>query len=47
MEHPEEATLLRQQGHRLTPQRLKVLQVVKSNARHLTAEKIPATIVPE
>ncbi|KPV54814.1 hypothetical protein SE17_01450 [Kouleothrix aurantiaca] len=47
MEHLEEATLLRQQGHRLTPQRLQVLQVVKSNARHLTAEEIHAAIVPE
>ncbi len=47
MEHLEDATLLHQQGHRLTPQRLQVLQVVTSDARHLTAEEIHAAIVPE
>ena len=47
MEHLEEATLLRQQGHRLTPQRLQVLQVIKAHGNHLTAEEIHAAIVPQ
>src|SRR6266498_3388047 len=46
MEHLEEAVLLRRQGHRLTPQRLQVLQVIKSQGQHLTAEAIHAAIVP-
>ena len=46
MEHLEEAVLLRRQGHRLTPQRLQVLQVIESQGQHLTAEAIHAAIVP-
>jgi len=46
MEHLEEAEHLRRQGHRLTPQRLQVLQVIKSCRRHMTAEEIYAAIVP-
>lgn len=46
MEHLEEAALLRRQGHRLTPQRLQVLQVIKTHAQHMTAEAIHAAIVP-
>lgn len=46
MQHNEEAELLRQQGHRLTPQRLQVLQVIKSQGCHMTAEEIHAAIVP-
>lgn len=47
MQHLEDAALLRQQGHRLTPQRLQVLQVVKTQGEHLTAEEIHAAIVPQ
>ncbi len=46
MQHLEEAARLRQQGHRLTPQRLQVLQVIKAQCDHLTAEEIHAAIVP-
>jgi Fur family ferric uptake transcriptional regulator len=47
VQHLEEAALLRQQGHRLTPQRLQVLQVIKSHGQHMTAEEIHAAIVPQ
>jgi Fur family ferric uptake transcriptional regulator len=47
VEHLEEAALLRQQGHRLTPQRLQVLQVIKAHGQHMTAEEIHAAIVPQ
>ena len=43
----EETKLLRQQGHRLTPQRLLVLEVIKSCGCHITAEAIYAAIVPQ
>jgi Fe2+ or Zn2+ uptake regulation protein len=42
----DELTKLRQQGHRLTPQRLQVLQVIKSQSNHLTAEEIHSAILP-
>lgn len=45
MELLDEITLLRQQGHRLTPQRLQVLQVIKAAGRHITAEELHAEIV--
>ncbi|HEU5102722.1 MAG TPA: Fur family transcriptional regulator [Roseiflexaceae bacterium] len=47
MQHLDDAALLRQQGHRLTPQRLQVLQVVQTQAQHLTAEEIHAAILPQ
>jgi Fe2+ or Zn2+ uptake regulation protein len=47
MQHLDDAALLRQQGHRLTPQRLQVLWVVKTHAQHLTAEEIHAAILPQ
>ena len=47
MQHHEEAALLRQQGHRLTPQRLQVLHVIKTHGQHLTAEEIHAAILPQ
>ena len=47
MQYLEEAALLRQQGHRLTPQRLQVLQVIKAHSQHITAEEIHAAIVPQ
>ena len=47
MQHLEEARLLRQQGHRLTPQRLQILQVIKAQYNHRTAEEIHAAIVPQ
>lgn len=39
--------MLRRQGHRLTPQRLQVLQIVSSRSQHLTAEEIHAAILPQ
>ena len=47
MQHLDDAALLRQQGHRLTPQRLEILQVIKSYGRHITAEEIHAAILPQ
>jgi Fe2+ or Zn2+ uptake regulation protein len=47
MQYLDEAALLRHQGHRLTPQRLQVLQVIKAHNKHITAEEIHATIVPQ
>lgn len=47
IEHLEEVTFLRQHGHRLTPQRLQVLQAIKAHGHHVTAEEIHATIVPQ
>lgn len=47
MNHLVDAALLRQQGYRLTPQRLKVLEVLKTRSRHLTAEEIHAAILPQ
>lgn len=39
--------MLRQQGHRLTPQRLEVLRIVSSHSEHLTADEIHAAILPQ
>ena len=47
MEYIEEAERLRQLGHRLTPQRLQVLQVIQMHADHVSAEEIHAAIVPQ
>jgi Fur family ferric uptake transcriptional regulator len=47
VQYLEEAALLRQQGHRLTPQRLHVLQVIKTHCQHMTAEEIHAAILPQ
>jgi Fe2+ or Zn2+ uptake regulation protein len=47
LQHLDDAELLRQQGYRLTPQRLEVLQVIKSRAEHMTAEEIHAAILPQ
>ena len=46
MDYIAEAELLRQQGHRLTPQRLQVLQVIKAHGHHISAEEIHTAIVP-
>jgi Fur family ferric uptake transcriptional regulator len=46
MDHSEDALVLRQQGHRLTPQRLVVLDVIKQSRRHLTADEIRAAVLP-
>lgn len=46
MQHLDEVAQLRQQGYRLTPQRLQVLQVIKAHCNHLTAEEIHAAIMP-
>jgi Fur family ferric uptake transcriptional regulator len=43
--HPSDAAArLRQQGHRLTPQRLMVLEVVSRTCKHLTADEIYAEV---
>jgi len=47
MVHDEDAEMLRQQGHRLTPQRLLVLQVIRTNGQHMTAEEIHAAVVSQ
>ena len=47
MSYSDDAATLRQQGHRLTPQRLTVLAVVKSSHRHLTAEEVHAAVLPK
>lgn len=47
MSHSDDAAALRRQGHRLTPQRLMVLDVVKRGGRHLTAEDVHAAVVPQ
>jgi Fur family ferric uptake transcriptional regulator len=47
VQYLDDAALLRQKGHRLTPQRLQVLQVVKTHGQHLSAEEIHAAIVPQ
>ena len=47
MVHSDEAATLRRQGYRLTPQRLMVLEVVKSSGKHLTAEDVHSAILPQ
>jgi Fe2+ or Zn2+ uptake regulation protein len=47
VEYLEDAERLRRQGHRLTPQRLQVLQVIKAHGDHVTAEAIRAAIILE
>lgn len=42
--HPETMQRLRQQGYRITPQRLEVLRVVSAHEQHLTAEEIHAAV---
>lgn len=43
----DETEWLRQQGYRLTPQRMQVLQVIKMRGEHVTAEEIHAAILPQ
>ena len=38
--HLETARRLRQEGHRLTPQRLAVLEVIKSGPGHMTVNEV-------
>ena len=38
--HMEMAERLREQGHRLTPQRLAILKVIKGNHRHMTVSEV-------
>ncbi len=45
MSHNDDVVALRQQGHRLTPQRLMVLEVIQGDQRHLTAEEIHAAVL--
>src|SRR5919202_6912910 len=47
MTHSDDAAALRQQGHRLTPQRLVVLEIVKRSGKHLTAEDVHAAVLPQ
>jgi Fur family ferric uptake transcriptional regulator len=44
MEHRNVADVLRSQGHRLTPQRLVVLDIIQTSGQHLTAEQIHASV---
>lgn len=47
VDHDHDALgLLRQRGHRLTPQRIEVVRVISSHEHYLTAEEIHALIVP-
>jgi Fur family ferric uptake transcriptional regulator len=47
MSHSDDAAALRRQGHRLTPQRMMVLEVIKRGGQHLTAEEVHAAILPQ
>jgi Fe2+ or Zn2+ uptake regulation protein len=47
MQSSNDADTLRRQGHRLTPQRLTVLEVIKCSGKHLTAEEIHAAVLPQ
>jgi Fur family ferric uptake transcriptional regulator len=47
MQNTDLIQMLRRQGHRMTPQRLQVLQIVSSHSRDLTAEEIHAAILPQ
>ena len=44
--HLEMAQRLRKEGHRLTPQRLAVLEVIKANAGHMTLSEILNCLKP-
>lgn len=46
MDDSDDAAVLRRQGHRLTPQRLIVLDAIKRSGQHLTADEIYAAVVP-
>ena len=43
----DDAAALRRQGHRLTPQRLVVLEIIKLSRRHLTADEIHAAVLSQ
>jgi Fur family ferric uptake transcriptional regulator len=47
MSDTDDIRWLRQQGYRLTPQRLQVLAVVRAQRQHLTAEDIHDAILPQ
>ena len=47
MSHSDDADALRRQGHRMTPQRLMVLEVIKRSGRHLTAEEVHAAVLSQ
>lgn len=47
MGHADDAERLRQQGHRMTPQRLMVLDVIKRSGKHLTADEIHAAVLEQ
>lgn len=47
MSQKHDAERLRQEGHRLTPQRLMVLDVVARSCKHLTADEIHAAVVDQ
>src|SRR5262245_40158615 len=46
MQPSNDADALGRQGHRLTPQRRMVLDVIKDSGNHLTAEEIHAAVLP-
>lgn len=45
MRSSDDADKLRREGHRLTPQRLIVLEIIKNSGCHLTADEIHAAVV--
>jgi len=45
--HLETAHRLRQKGHRLTPQRLAVLEVIKAGPGHMTVNEVLAHLKPQ
>lgn len=47
MHDNNDAAALRKQGHRLTPQRLIVLEMIRASSSHLTAEEIHAAVLPQ
>jgi Fur family ferric uptake transcriptional regulator len=47
MSHSNDADTLRRQGHRMTPQRLMVLEVIERSGKHLTAEEVHAAVLPQ
>ena len=46
MKPSNDADTLHRQRHRLTPQRLIVLEVIKRSGKHLTAQEIHAAVLP-
>ncbi|HEX9438278.1 MAG TPA: Fur family transcriptional regulator [Roseiflexaceae bacterium] len=47
MKPSNDADTLHRQRHRLTPQRLIVLEMIKRSGKHLTAQEIHAAVLPQ